>query len=59
MPRLPITDPDKRHRRPVEIISPGVWRNFRFRLGDRGVTVLTAERGVGLTFEAARCWSRK
>ncbi len=49
----------KRHREPVEIIGHAVWRYFRFALRYRDVEELLAERGVVVTDETMRQWSRK
>jgi putative transposase len=56
--RTPATDRYKHHRRPVEIISPGVWRSFRFCLSSRDVGALLFARGVRLTYAAIRQWCR-
>jgi len=50
---------DKRHRFPPAIIAPAVWRSFRFALRYRDVEELLAERGVIVTDETIRQWSRK
>jgi transposase-like protein len=55
----PLTNPYKRHRFPVEIISHCVWLYFRFCLSYRDVEELMAERGITLTYEAVRYWCRK
>jgi putative transposase len=55
----PTSNPYKRHRFPVEIISHCVWLYFRFCLSYRDVEELMAERGVMLTYEAVRYWCRK
>src|SRR5918992_3275585 len=57
-PPLP-TNLYKRHRFPAEIISHCVWLYFRFCLSYRNVEELMAERGILLTYEAVRYWSRK
>jgi len=49
----------KRHRFPPEIIAHAVWRYFRFALSYRDVEELLAERGVIVTYETVRQWSRK
>ncbi len=49
----------KRHRFPPEIIGHAVWLYFRFALSYRDVEELLAERGVLVTYESIRCWSRK
>ncbi len=55
----PVTNPYKRHRFPVEIISHCTWLYFRFCLSYRDVEEMMAERGVCLTYEAVRYWCRK
>jgi putative transposase len=49
----------KRHRFPPEIIAHAVWLYFRFALSYRDVEELLAERGVVVTYETIRQWSRK
>ena len=49
----------KRHRFPAEIISHCVWLYYRFCLSHRDVEELLGERGVPLTYAAARYWCRK
>jgi len=49
----------KRHRFPPEIIAHAVWLYFRFALSYRDVEELLAERGVIVTYETVRQWSRK
>ena len=49
----------RRHRFPAEIISHCVWLYFRFALSFRDVEEIMAMRGVTLTYEAIREWSRK
>jgi len=53
------TPSDKRHRFPPAIIVHAVWRSFRFALGDRDGEERLAERGVVVTDETIRRWSRK
>ena len=48
-----------RHRFPAEIISHCVWLYFRFALSFRDVEEMLAMRGVSLTYETVREWSRK
>jgi putative transposase len=55
----PASNPYKRHRFPAEIISHGVWLDFRFCLSYRDVEELMAARGIILTYEAVRYWCRK
>ncbi len=50
---------DKRHRFPPAIIGHAVWRSSRFALRSRDVEALLAERGVVVTDETIRQWSRK
>ncbi len=50
---------DKRHRFPPEIIAHAVWRSFRCARSKRDVEELLAERGVLVTDETVRQWSRK
>ncbi len=47
------------YRFPVEIIGHAVWLYFRFALRYRDVEELLAERGVIVTYETIRRWSRK
>ncbi len=47
------------YRFPAEIIAHAVWRYFRFALSYRDVEELLAERGVTVTYETVRQWSRK
>jgi hypothetical protein len=54
-----IINPDKRHRFPVEIISPCAWLNFRFCLSGRDVEALLFARGIIVTYEAIRQWCQK
>jgi putative transposase len=49
----------KRHRFPGEIISHAVWLSYRFLLSYRDVEELLAERGVAISYETVRRWSRK
>ncbi len=49
----------KRHRFPPAIIGHAVWRYCRFALRYRDVEELLAERGVIVTYETIRRWSRK
>jgi putative transposase len=53
------TNPYAHHRFPAEIISHGVWLYFRFCLSYRDVEALLFARGVTVTYEAIRKWSRK
>ena len=47
------------HRFPPEIISHAVWLYYRFCLSLRDVEDLLAERGVIVSYETIRQWSRK
>lgn len=49
----------KRHRYPAEIISHTIWLYFRFSLSFRDVEELMAARGVVLSYETVRRWTRK
>ncbi len=49
----------KRHRYPAEIIAYTVWLYFRFSLSFRDVEELMAARGVTLSYETVRRWTRK
>ena len=51
--------PYRRHRFPAEVISHCVWLYFRFALSFRDLEETMAMRGVTLTYEAIREWSRK
>ncbi len=46
------------YRFPPEIIAHAVWLYFRFALSYRDVEELLAERGVLVTYETIRRWSR-
>lgn len=47
------------YRFPSEIISHAVWVYYRFCLSFRDVEDLLAERGVIVSYETIRQWSRK
>ncbi len=49
----------KRHRFPPEVIRYAVWLYFRFALSLRDVEDLLAERGIDVSYETIRCWTRK
>jgi putative transposase len=51
--------PYKGFRFPQEIISHAVWLYFRFSLSYRDVEELRAERGIIVSYETIRQWSRK
>lgn len=57
--RMRIVSLYHRHRFPAEIISHCVWLYFRFSLSFRDVQELMASRGVSLTYETVRDWTRK
>ena len=48
-----------RHRFPADIIRQAVWLYFRFTLSFRDVEDLMAQRGVNVSCETIRMWSRK
>jgi putative transposase len=48
----------KRHRFPGELISHAVWLSYRFLLSSRDVEELLAERGIAVSDETVRRWSR-
>src|SRR5882672_1825443 len=54
-----LSERDKHHRFPVEIISHGVWLYYRFCLSYRDVEELLFTRGGVVTYEAIRKWCRK
>ena len=47
------------YRFPSEIISHAVWLYYRFCLSFRDVEDLLAERGVIVSYETIRQWSRR
>src|SRR5580765_8256312 len=51
--------PYRGFRYPQEIISHAVWLYFRFSLSYRDVEDLLAERGIVVSYETIRQWSRK
>ena len=51
--------PYKGFRFPQEIISHAVWLYFRFSLSYRDVEELLSERGIIVSYETIRQWSRK
>jgi putative transposase len=55
----PSSNRYKNHRFPAEIISHGVWLDFRFCLSYRDVEELLFARGIMVTYEAIRKWWRK
>src|SRR3954471_2655602 len=58
MNEAPAPPDYKRHRFPPAIIGHAVWLYFRFALSYRDVEELLAERGVIVTYETVRQWSR-
>jgi putative transposase len=54
-----LTDRDKNHRFPAEIMSHGVWLCDRFCLSYRDVEELWFARGIMVTHEAIRKWCVK
>ena len=46
----------KNHRFPPDIISHAVWLYYRFSLSFRDGEEMLAERGVIVSYEAARQW---
>lgn len=49
----------KRHRFPAEVIRHAVWLYFRFSLSLRDVEEMLAARGIEVSYETIRCWTRK
>ncbi|PZT99109.1 MAG: IS6 family transposase [Brevundimonas sp.] len=49
----------KRHRYPAEVIRHAVWLYFRFSLSMRDVEELLAQRGIEVSYETIRCWTKK
>ncbi len=47
------------YRFPPEIISHAVWLYYRFCLSFRDIEDLLAERGITVSYETIRQWSRK
>jgi putative transposase len=48
-----------RHRFPSEIISHFVWLYFRFSLSYRDIEEMMGQRGVIVSYETIRDWSKK
>ncbi len=48
-----------RHRFPADVIRRAVWLYFRFTLSFRDVEDLIAERGIDVSYETVRFWTRK
>ncbi|WP_295218482.1 IS6 family transposase [uncultured Brevundimonas sp.] len=51
--------PFKRHRYPADLIRHAVWLYFRFTLSLRDVEELLAQRGIDVSYETIRCWTKK
>lgn len=49
----------KRHRFPAAVIRQAVWLYFRFSLSLRDVEELMARRGIQVSYETIRCWTKK
>ena len=49
----------KRHRFPADVIRHAVWLYFRFTLSLRDVEEMLAERGIEVSYETIRCWTKK
>ena len=49
----------RRHRFPAEVIAHAVWLYFRFPLSLRLVEEMLLERGIIVSYETIRRWSRK
>jgi putative transposase len=49
----------KRHRFSAEVIRHAVWLYFRFSLSLRDVEELLARRGIEVSYETIRCWTKK
>jgi putative transposase len=49
----------KRHRYPADVIRHAVWLYFRFSLSLRDVEELLAQRGIDISYETIRCWTKK
>ena len=58
---LPIMKPVSfaRHRFPADIIRQVVWLYFRFTLSFRDIEELMAQRGIDVSYETIRMWTRK
>ena len=50
---------DARHRFPAGLIRRAAWLYFRFTLSCRDVEHLMAERGIDVSYETVRYWTRK
>lgn len=49
----------KRHRFPADVIRHAVWLYFRFTLSLRDVEEMLAERGIDVSYETIRCWTKR
>lgn len=49
----------KRHRFSPEIIAHAVWRYVRFNLSLREVEEMMLDRGIDVSYETIRRWTRK
>jgi transposase InsO family protein len=49
----------KRRRFPPDVIRHAVWLYLRFTLSLRDVEELLAQRGIEVSYETIRCWTRK
>jgi putative transposase len=49
----------KRHRFSSDVIRHAVWLYSRFTLSLRDVEELLAQRGIEVSYETIRCWTRK
>ena len=49
----------KRHRFPPDIIAHAVWLYVRFNLSRREVEEMLLERGIDVSYETVRRWTRK
>ena len=48
-----------RHRFPPDVIRQVVWLYFRFTLSYRDIEDLMAQRGIDVSYETIRMWTRK
>ncbi len=49
----------KRRRFPAEVIRHAVWLYLRFSLSLRDLEELLAQRGINVSYETVRCWTKK
>jgi hypothetical protein len=47
------------HWFPTDVIRQAVWRYFRFMLSLRDIEDLMAERGINVSYDTIRGWTRK